>query len=107
KLRWEFGLENSRAWALVARPWTREVLPHARATSWEATNGIVELTAEEKRLIRQYQLREVPVYGRQMREVAFALREPMDTTYMAICEDPAVLSKTKAPAGTKLVKIGV
>lgn len=107
RVRWEYGLENSRAWALVARPWTHEVLPHARATSWEATNGIVELTDEEKRLLRQYQLREVPVFGKQMREVAFALREPMHTTYLAVCGDPSVLGKTSAPVGTKLVKIGV
>lgn len=107
KLRWEFGLANSRAWEFVNPPWTREALPHARSTSWEATRGIVPLTDEEKRLVRQYALREVGVYGRDLRPVAFALREPMHTTYLAVCDDPEVLAKTQAPAGTRLVKIGV
>lgn len=105
--RWAFGLENSRAWEFVGRPWTREALPHARSTSWEATRGIVPLTEEEKRLIRQYPMREVPVFGQQMRPVAFAFREPMHTTYLAWCDDPTVLAKTRAPRGTALVKIGV
>jgi hypothetical protein len=105
--RWPFGLANSRAWEFVKPPWTREALPHARSTSWEATRGLVELTDEEKRLIRQYALREVAVYGRELRPVAYALREPMHTTYLAVCEDPQVLVKTEAPAGTRLVKIGV
>ncbi|MGH6950301.1 MAG: hypothetical protein ACREH4_05490, partial [Vitreimonas sp.] len=51
--------------------------------------------------------REVAVYGRELRPVAFALREPMHTTYLAVCVDPLVLAKTSAPKGTKLVKIGV
>ncbi len=105
--RWQYGLENSRAWSIVARPWTKEVLPNARSTSWEATVGIVALTTEEKRLLRQYQLNEEPVYGKVQRQVAFALREPMHTTYLAICDNPTVLAKTNAPLGTKLVKIGV
>jgi hypothetical protein len=83
KPRWPFGLANSRAWEFVKPPWTREALPNARSTSWEATRGIVELTDEEKRLIRQYALREVAVYGRELRPVAYALREPMHTTYLA------------------------
>lgn len=105
--RWRFGLANSRAWEFVERPLTREVLPHARSTSWEATRGIVPLTDEERWLVQQYELREVPVYGQAFREVSLALREPMHTTYLAICEDPLVLAKTPAPPGTKLVKIGV
>ncbi len=107
KPRWEFGLSNSRAWAFSNPPWTREALPHARSTSWEATRGIVPLTDEEKRLIRQYTLREVAVFGRELRQVAYSLREPMDTTYLAYCDDPNVLAKTNAPSGTWLVKIGV
>jgi hypothetical protein len=107
KLRWPFGLENSRAWEIVARPWTREALPHARSLSWEATQSIVALTDEEKRLIRQYRLQEVPVYGKLMREVAVAFREQMHTTYLAVCQNPDVLAKTGAPSGTALVKIGV
>lgn len=107
KPRWEYGLETSRAWAFDPPPWTREALPHARSLSWEATRGIVALTEEEKRLVRQYQLREVPVFGREFRQTAYSLREPMHTTYIAVCEDALVLSKTKAPPGTKLVKIGV
>lgn len=107
KTRWDFGLENSRAWAFASPPWTREALPHARSTSWEATRGIVPLTDEEKRLVRQYSLREIPVFGREYRQVAYALREPMHTTYLAVCEDATVLAKTSAPKGTKLVKIGV
>lgn len=107
KTRWEYGLANSRAWAFRNPPWTREALPHARSTSWEATRGIVPLTDEEKRLIRQYALVEVPVVGRDLRQIAFSLREPMHTTYLAICDDSAVLAKTNAPPGTLLVKIGV
>ncbi len=107
KLRWEYGLATSRAWMFVNPPWTREALPHARSTSWEATRGIVPLTDEEKRLIRQYALQEVPVYGRELRQVAFSLREPMHTTYLAVCDNPVVLAKTNAPPGTLLVKIGV
>lgn len=105
--RWQFGLVNSRAWAFVKPPWTREALPHARSTSWEATTGIVALTEEEKRLLRQYALREVAVFGNELRPVAYGLREPMHTTYLAVCEDATVLAKTPAPPGTKLVKIGV
>lgn len=105
--RWQFGLTNSRAWEIVKPPWTREALPHARSTSWEATRGIVELTEEEKRLIRQYALREVAVYGHELRQFAYALREPMHTTYLAVCEDADLLAKTRAPAGARLVKIGV
>lgn len=107
KPRWEFGLANSRAWAFITPPWTREALPHARSTSWEATRGIVPLTDEEKRLIRQYSLREVAVYGRELRPVTYSLREPMHTTYLAVCDDPHILAKTHAPPGTMLVKIGV
>jgi hypothetical protein len=107
KLRWPFGLASSRAWEIVERPWTREALPNARSISWEATRSIVALTDEEKRLIRQYRLREVPVFGQLMREVAVAVREQMHTTYLAVCEDQAVLAKTNAPPGTRLVKIGV
>lgn len=107
KLRWEYGLATSRAWMFVSPPWTREALPHARSTSWEATRGIVPLTDEEKRLIRQYAMQEVPVYGRELRQVAFSLRESMHTTYLAVCDHPVVLAKTNAPPGTLLVKIGV
>jgi hypothetical protein len=107
KRRWEFGLPISRAWAFEKPPWTRQVLPQARSTSWEATRGIVPLTDEEKHLIRQHRLLEVPVYGREMVQVAYSFREPMHTTYLAICENPEVLAKTPAPVGTLLVKIGV
>lgn len=107
KPRWEHGLATSRAWAFDPPPWTKDVLPHARSTSWEATRGIVPLTDEEKSFVRQYRLIEVPVFGREMRPVAFALREPMHTTYLAICDDKAVLAKAEAPEGTMLVKIGV
>ena len=107
KLRWPYGLEVSRAWEIIDRPWTREALPHARSQAWEATQSIVALTDEEKRLINQYSLREVRVFGKLMREVAVALREQMHTTYLAVCENPVVLAKTDAPPGTKLVKIGV
>lgn len=105
--RWQYGLANSRAWKFVPPPWTREALPHARATSWEATRGIVELTDEEKRLLAQYELREVPVFGRDLRPVTISFREPMHTTYLAVCADGEVLAKTNAPPGTRLVKIGV
>lgn len=105
--RWPHGLAISRAWAFAPSPKTEHVLPNARSTSWEATRGVVPLTEEEKAYVRQYRLREVPVYGRTLREVAFALREPMHTTYLAICDDPVILAKTHAPPGTKLVKIGV
>lgn len=105
--RWNFGLATSRAWAFVDPPWTREVLPDARATSWEATRGIVELTAREKRLIRQYGLKEVKVFGRKLRSASTAFREPMNTTYLALCDDAHLLAKTNAPRDTMLVKIGV
>ena len=107
KTRWDFGLANSRAWAFQSPPWTKDVLPHARSTSWEATMGIVPLTDEEKAYVRQYRLIEMPVFGRELRQVALALREPMHTTYLAVCDDKDVLAKTDAPANTMLVKIGV
>jgi hypothetical protein len=105
--RWEYGLKNSRAWKFTHKPWTREALPDARSTSWEATRGIVPLSENEKRLVQQYSLQEVSVFGNELREIRYALREPMHTTYLAICDDPVVLQKAGAPSGTKLVKIGV
>lgn len=107
KQRWQYGLETSRAWAFETPPWTREALPNARSLSWEVTRGIIALTDEEKRLIRQYRLREVPVFGRDFQPVIYSFREPMHTTYIAVCDDAAVVGKTKAPKGTHLVKIGV
>lgn len=107
KTRWDYGLENTRAWRFVTPPWTREALPHARSLSWEATRGIVPLTDEEKRLVGQYALQEVSLFGSSFIQVAYSLREPMHTTYLAVCEDQAVLAKANAPAGMTLVKIGV
>lgn len=105
--RWQYGLETSRAWAFETPPWTREALPNARSISWEVTRGIVALTDEEKRLLRQYRLREVPVFGKEFQPVVYSFREPMHPTYIAVCDDVAVVGKTKAPQGTMFVKIGV
>lgn len=105
--RWKYGLENSRAWRFKETPWTREALPNARSMSWDATRGIVPLSDEEKRLIRQYDLQEVSVYGRNLKLKEYSFREPMHTTYLAVCENPEVLIKANAPSGTNLVKIGV
>jgi hypothetical protein len=105
--RWQYGLETSRAWAFETPPWTREALPNARSLSWEVTRGIVALTDEEKRLLQQYRLREVPVFGQEFQPVVYSFREPMHTTYIAVCDDATVVGKTKAPRGMMLVKIGV
>lgn len=107
RLRWTFGLEISRAWRFEVPPWTREVLPHARSLSWEVTRDVVPLTEEEKTLIRQYPLDEVDVFGQRRRLARVAERDPMHTTYLAICDAPSVLRRARAPEGTKLVKIGV
>jgi hypothetical protein len=105
--RWQYGLAISRAWRFIPPPWTREALPNARSLSWEVTKDVVPLTDEEKRLIMQYSLVETNVLGHELRPVQVALREPMHTTYLAICEERNVLTKAEAPRNTKLVKIGV
>jgi hypothetical protein len=107
KWRWQYGLEVSRAWRFLHAPWTKEALPHARSLSWEVTKDLIPLTDEEVRLVKQYAYEEVPVFGRELRPVVVALREPMHTTYLAICGSRDVLVNTDAPKGTKLVKIGV
>ena len=58
-------------------------------------------------MLGQYELREVAVFGRELRPFTISLREPMHTTYLAVCDDQQVLAKTNAPTGTRLVKIGV
>jgi hypothetical protein len=107
RYRWPFGLINTRAWEFVDRPWTKEALPTTRSGSWPVTRGIVPVTTEEAILLERYRLRELPVFGQLPVVVSYGQREAMHTTYLAICDDPATLAKTSAPAGTKLVKIGV
>ena len=107
KLPWEYGLAISRAWKMIDKPMTNYVLPNARSLSRGPTNSVVKLTEEEKRYVRQYALEEANVYGQERRFVRVAERPPMNHTYLAICENREVLQKARAPAGTKLVKIGV
>lgn len=105
--KWPYGLEISRAWKFTVPPFARETIPFAVQDPWGPTNSIVELRESERAALTQHEIYEVDIYGSTNHQAKNIVRDPSNFTYLIVCDSTEILEYSKAPSGTKIVKIGV
>lgn len=106
--RWPLGLRAVRAWRFLNPPMTKASMPTARSKSWDVSTSIVPIAPDDFKLLNQYKLEQVPVFGQHFE--AQRLANPVAIpchVYLFTCENQTLLaSMPRWRKGEVLVKVG-